>query len=388
MRSKIIFIPVMAIIAFVLGLLTLMRGCLSTYDNYGVEGWPATSANNKTTATVTVENKTTSYTQRDGFTAINYASTYYLSAYDNESGQLLKRKKLIELDDLKFKPLKAYGGFNNLLWVFADGLKAFDVNTLEEVVNEQKLAAINPFIANKFPRQQQFIQNMAGSGLINFTSMDGINYQLDLATLKITMQEDVEDKMPMLASFKQNPNFMDDAADFGINTDTIQGHMYALAVSSKNIPATFGEFETGNSNNQRTALYRLGYTVKSFGEHIVLSYKDTLQLNNSTYLNGNFLKDLLNGKAVHLSQPAGFLIMHQNQVGNKANLLLTRIDTANNKLWEANTGVSTKISYCGVNKQYCIIAGELTGDKKTFIGSNGFKIINLQNGNMSSPVLK
>ena len=388
MRYKISLLPILVIVAFVVGFITLLKGCLGKYDSYGVEGWPAFSKDNKITTAVTVENNTTSYTQRGGFTSINYASTYFISAYENASGKLLKRKKLIELNDLRYKPLRAYGGYNNLLWVFADGLKAFDVNTLEEVVNEEKLATANPFIKNKFPNQQQFIQSLVPKGFINFTAIDGIKYTLDLTTLQIKPQEEEEDKMAVIASFNLNPFFMNNAADFGMSADTLEGKMYTLAASAKNIPTSFTWTQSGNNNNQRAILFRLAYTTKSFGQHSIFYYSDTVKFNSNAYINGNFLRDAVNGMAVHVSNPGGYLVLHQNLIGNDASVMITRIDTANNKIWEVNTGLSTKISYCGLNGNYCIIFGQVSAKKSPFPGNDGFIIIDLANGKLTSTSLK
>ena len=388
MHYKIKYLPPFIIAAFVIGFIALMKGCLGEYDTYGVVGWPATSADSKITAAVTVENKTTSYTKRGGFTAINYASTYSLTAYENATGKLLKRKELVALTDLHYKPLRAYGGYNNLLWVFADGLKAFDINTLEEVVNEEKLAAHNPFIKNKFPREQQFIQSFAARGFIRFTATDGIKYQLDLTSLTIKPQEEETDNMAMLASFKLNPFFMDDAADFGVNADTLEGKLYALTASVKNISPGMGSIKTGNTGNERMTLYRLPYSTKSFGQNSFLNFSDTTKLNSDTYINGNFLRDHLTGIAMHLSSPAGFLLLHKDIIGDKASVIITRIDTENKKIWEANTGLSTKISYCAVSGNYCVVAGQVSADKSPFQGSDGFKIINMENGNLVNVSLK
>lgn len=387
MRYKIIFTPILVIIAFVIGFIVLMRGCLGKYDSYGVDGWPAVSTDSKTTAAITVENKTTSYTQRGGLTSVNYASTYFLSCYENATGNLLKRKELVELSEIKHKPVKAYGGYNNRLWIFADGLKAFDISTLEEVVNEDKLVALNPFMKNKFPRQQQFIQSLVPLGLINFTAVDGIKYQLHLGTLKIHPQQENDNRLAALSSFRLNPFFMDDASDFGTAADTVQGTMYALAASPKAI-LNSSALQRDNNNNERMQLYRLAYTAKSFGQHSIFSFADTVSLKGSSYLNGNFIKDTGKETAIRLDNPAGYLILHQDVIGDKAEVLITRIDTSNKKIWEVNTRLSRKIGYCQVSGNYLLLTGQLSIAEAPFIGNNGFCIINLLDGKLTAVNIK
>jgi hypothetical protein len=84
-----------------------------------------------------------------------------------------------------------------------------------------------------------------------------------------------------------------------------------------------------------------------------------------------------------LHQPAGYLIIHQDVVGSDSKAILTRIDTANKKIWRTATGISNKIAHCIVAGKYCLITSNASYMFSPHIGKDALCIIDLETGNIT-----
>src|SRR5687768_4288943 len=133
----------------VLGFFFLIRGCLSKWDTFGVMGWPGVTEDQKSLVIVKSYSRTTSYERKGGFTRKSYSTTYYLEKIDLETGKVNKKNKLMNPRNIKKGSLECYGGYKNRLWIFANYLRAYDMNTLEQVVKLEDIESKNPQLKGK-----------------------------------------------------------------------------------------------------------------------------------------------------------------------------------------------------------------------------------------------
>lgn len=128
--------------------------------------------------------------------------------------------------------------------------------------------------------------------------------------------------------------------------------------------------------------------MRKLGNHNSFDFYNFIQQGTTTYLNPAFAKDYYSGKAIHLSQPAGYLIIHQDILGSNSKAILTRVDTANKKIWETASGVSTKIAHCIVSGKYCIITANASYMFSPHIGKDALCIVDTETGNITMPPIK
>lgn len=176
----------------IIGFFFLMRGCLSRWDSYGVVGWPGISEDETSMVIVKSYNQTTSYSRNGGFVRKSYSTTYYLEKIDLITGKVIKKTKLISQRKLKNGPLDCYGGYKNKLWVFASTLRAYDMNTLEQVVKLEDIENKNPELKGKLPVERTYYNAHLNLGYITITALDGDKYNIMLDDLHAELVEDTK----------------------------------------------------------------------------------------------------------------------------------------------------------------------------------------------------
>lgn len=95
-----------------------------------------------------------------------------------------------------------------------------------------------------------------------------------------------------------------------------------------------------------------------------------------------FLKDFGSNKAIHLQKPAAYIILHNDNLTNNAQSMLTAIDENNQPLWQLNTGISTKLADCTVKDNTCIIIGNKHPLIAPHIGSDKICVVDIYKGTM------
>ena len=175
---------VIGIISLVVAFFFLIRGCLSKWDSFGSVGWPGITNDQTTLVIVKSYSKTQSYSNQGGMVHKSYSTTYYLEQIDLATGELKKKKKLISQSRIKKGALNCWGGFNDLLWVYANGIKAYNMKTLELEFKEEDIETKNPQLKGKLPTEQQYYDAHINLGYITITALDGDKYNLFLTDMK------------------------------------------------------------------------------------------------------------------------------------------------------------------------------------------------------------
>lgn len=383
MRRKIILLPVIIILSIVAGFIFTLKGCLQHHNNYGVVGTPAISRDGKTVTVVITENEATTYSENASYRKTTYKTSYWLKQYETATGNLVKKKKLINHADLNNRSVAIYGIYENKLWLHLSGLQAVDLATLEQVTNEEKITKANGLIDEVFPYEDRLINAYVAKGYIDFTSDKGEAYRLWLKSLIISNKENLKDEHED-DDEKNITRLLHDDDNYGARADTLNNTMYILAKDSTEAMNTNPYNSSTHEVTYRMKFFNISYSTRKLGMHDTYVYNKILTPGNTTYLNPVFAKDSYSNKVVHFSNPVGYLVIHQDLIGEKSKAIITRIDTANKKVWETASGVSTKISACVVSGKYCILTTNKDYMFSPFIGKDALCIINTETGNITN----
>jgi hypothetical protein len=167
----------------IIGFVFLMRSCLSQWDTYGTIGWPGISEDQKTMVIVKSYSKTNSYSNKNGMTHKSYSTTYYLEKIELSSGKITEKKTLMHHRKIKNGSLACYGGYQNKLWIFANDLRAYDMNSLEQAIKLEDIETKNPSLKGKMPTEQHYYDAHLNLGYITITATDGDKYRIMLEDL-------------------------------------------------------------------------------------------------------------------------------------------------------------------------------------------------------------
>ncbi|HMX36642.1 MAG TPA: hypothetical protein PKA94_05125, partial [Ferruginibacter sp.] len=178
LNRKIILLPLLIILGFIAGFVFLLRGCLQKHNNYGVTGVPVVSADGRLLVVVVAENEATTYSQNGGYRRTTYSTSYWLKQYDTETGKLLKKKKLVKASELNNRSVACYGAYEGYIWLHTDQLRAYEVGSLDEKYNEEKIAAAGKINPDIFPYEERLIRPAVENGYIDFFSNSGEEYRL------------------------------------------------------------------------------------------------------------------------------------------------------------------------------------------------------------------
>jgi len=360
-------------------------GCLQKFDNYGVVDTIVCNEDNSTVTVLVAENNATSYQQNGGYIRTTYHTTYWLKQYENATGKLLKKKKIFKPSDADKLSIRCYGRHNNKIWMHINGLTAYDIRTLEEVSNEEGIAAANGVKLTIFPADDRLITPHIKKGCIDFIADNGEAYRLRLQDEKIinrdTYADETEETENKISRFLQ-----DDV--YGTRCDTFQQKIFAFAKNEEDAKSC----RPGNTDiaerAYRMKLFISGYSLHKLGMHNSFAFENIQEVATETYLNPCFARDTYSGNTIHLSQPDGYLVIQQDVLGEKSKALITRIDCSGKKIWEKSCGVSTKISGCTKEGKYLFLSTNKNYMLSSFIGKDALCIIDTENGNIITPSLK
>lgn len=367
---------------FLASVTVILCSCLQRYNNYGVVGTPVTSADNKILVAVVTENAATTHSENPSYRKTTYKVTYWLKQYETATGKFLKKKKLFDADETNNRSVSCYGSYGNTIWLYANSIRAYDITTLDETANEEKLAAGNGVKKNIFPYDARLITAAVQNGYINFVSNNGDEYHLLLSEQKI-----IPGKLSSNTAAENAAAFFY-KDDYGVRCDTLSNHFFAFAKDSMAAAQCRPGYSTLHETAYRMKLFKADFTIKKLGSNNSFNYQNIMKQGSASYLNPCFVKDNYTNTVIHLQQPYGYLIIHQDVLGEKSKAIITRIDTANKQVWETFTNISTKIGSCTVKGNYFIITTNKAYMLSPFIGKDALCIINTANGNLTELLLK
>lgn len=354
----------------------LLQGCFEKNNTYGIVGMPAVSEDEKYTACIIAESEGISHYENPTYKKTDYSTTYWLKLYETATGKLKEKKKLLD-KNAPSPDVECYGVHSNTVWLYANGIKAFDINTLEEKNNEEKIAKANGMKKTIFPYESRMINAAVENGYIDFTADNGEKYRLTLSDLTIKNKQDiVEEKSRQVNAYTTLHN--EDA--YGIRSDTLNNKLYLLAKDDTTAKKSNLFSQELHETAARLKLFTADYTVRKLGVHNSYTIETTNSVGKTDYLNGCFAKNTRNGEVIHLTKPDSYLIIHNDVMGEKSKAVITRTDTNGNKIWETATGLSSKIEHCIAGKKYCFFTTNKNYMFSPHIGKDALCIVDTGNG--------
>lgn len=380
-RNKLLLLILLAVL--VGGVLFYLKGCYQFKANFGVVGSPLLSEDGRVVVVAVTENLGVTYQVNGGYRKTDYRTICWLKQYDTHTGRLLKKKKLFKITDENQLSIKTLGVIGPLCWIHSDQLRAYDIVTMEEKFDQRSIAASNGLPADVFPRDARLIRPELEKGYIDFFSDNGEPFRLFLKDLKIYKKKDLPpDPRPSNEEIHNRRDRQE--GDYGERCDTFGNQVFMWAKNiqeAENLRPGKTDLEPAGREFQ---LYHSPYTISLLGLYNSYTYTDLQAAGEIRYWNPAFARDYYTNQVIHLRQPDGYLVIHQNASGTAAKALLTRLDTARHKVWESTTGVSTGISY-GVfrNNVYAFATNKdlLFGP---FLGKDALCLVQVDTGKLVS----
>lgn len=343
-----------------------------------------TNTDNSAVTVLVAENNAMSYQKNGGYVKTMYSTTYWLKQFSTTSGKLIRKKKVFTPDESNKLSIACYGRHGNNIWMNIDGLIAFDINTLDQVTDEKQIAVKNGVKRTLFPMDDRLIRPNVEKGYINFISDNGEEYSLTLDDYVIKKKTSDEDDADVA---EKQLNSLSDMDDYGVRCDTFHNKMFAFAkneAAAKQMSPDHGDI---NETAYRMQLFSAGYTTQPLGMHTSFSYSDIKPATGETFLNPCFAADTYKGTIIHLSNPDGYIIIHQDVLGEKSKAIITRIGLNGNIIWQKHSGVSTKIEACTLRGKYLLLSTNTAYMFSPFIGKDALCIIDTNTGNIIQPSL-
>lgn len=364
------------VIVFLCSVCVLLLGsCLDKYNTYGIVDIPFVNIDGRYFICIVAESNATIHMENGGYNKTSYRTTYWLKKYETATGKLIKKKELLDYTDNP--DIGCYGSFDNKIWLYVNGIVAYDMDTLEKLMGEKEIAASNGVKKTMFPYGSRLVNAFVEKGFIDFTADNGEQYRLNLKDQKIINKENIKEEEGDDEE-KETRLFRED--EYGARCDTFNNAVFILAndiaAAEQSRPNNYDLHETA----YRMKMFKAAYAIRKVGNHNLFEYENMIQAGNSTYLNPCFAQNIKNYKVLHLSNPGGYLLIHQTVLGEKSKAIFTRIDTNNNKVWETTSDVSTKISSCTSNGKYCIITTNKAYMLSPHIGKDALCIIDTETG--------
>jgi hypothetical protein len=360
------------------GLIFLLQGCVEKHNTYGVIGIPAISKDGKYTACIVAKSEGTSQYENPTYRKTDYSISYWLKLYETSSGKLKEKKKLIDKNAVS-PDVECFGVYENTLWVYANGITAYDINTLEEKTNEEKIAKANGMKKTIFPYGSRLVNAAVQNGFIDFIADNGEEYRLTFADLKIKNKQSIEE----VKNETVNSHHLKNKDTYGMRSDTLNNKLYILAKDETDAKNGSLFSQELNETAARLKLFNAAYALSKLGMHDSYAIETINSLSETTYLNGCFAKNTSNGKVIHLSNPDGYLIIHNDTLGEKSKAIISRIDTHGKTIWETATGISIKIEHCILSGKYCIITTNKDYMFNPHIGKDALCFIDTENGHIA-----
>jgi hypothetical protein len=220
-------------------ILLLLNGCLQKDNTYGIIDTPVVSSDGKYIACIVAESESLTYQENGGYRKTNYSTSYWLKQYETATGKLLKKKNLISTAETTNPDISCYGSFDNKIWLYVNGIEAYEINSLEKLTDEKEIATNNGVKKTLFPYGSRHVNPSVENGHIDFIADNSEQYRLQLRNLKIINKKEIKDT----GTEKRSVDLQHDD-HYGTRCDTFSNNMFAFANGEASAmqarPGTYG----------------------------------------------------------------------------------------------------------------------------------------------------
>lgn len=163
-------------------------------------------------------------------------------------------------------------------------------------------------------------------------------------------------------------NLQNDHVHFGqvkVNQDTVNGKWYGI-YTRQELEKLYNHMQHNPAYGEtsRRQLFSGSFSADKNGDFII--DKDNAQpVGNAGWLDGGLLLDRNTGIPIHLSNPASFLIVYKNQIGNDGKIQVCRTGIDGKQAWTFDTGLKEWKDFLCTGRQLFILGTnnkELSGD--------------------------
>lgn len=422
--ASVIFVTII-IICSIAGFIFLLRGCLSLYDENYLLGKIQNYNTGEKDVLVSLRkfDKCTYYSSGGGVTHRGIKTYYFLQSREPETGKLIKEVK-IKTDD-KYNIVKMLGGKENI-WVYANNqFYVYDIINLNIIADNNKICEINPFLKDKLPDDIQYIKSNEINKSVNIISKDGINYSIDFNTLKASEKKDqisennieiakinrliysnkdyeknksyyeerdkIYKKIRSLEEFARKQELINRLLEDGLDYNIIvkyaflNNDVYSLLTDAEIANNYLNMNTSGITGVNRCKFYKsiIDKSNPNLEEYDRCSGLWNILNEKDIYLNGGFLINPSNLKAIQFNNPDSFIIIHRKEVDDKSLLLLSRVNLEGVKIWETELPLN-KILQLVVTEGHIIL---LSNDGKKIYDRSKYNVyipVNIENGKYES----
>ena len=293
--------------------------------------------------------QTISYSNENGITTKSYNTSYSIQCNMAINGEKISNKKIHGNSRIKHFPETVLGAdYNNHAWIFLDELMAFDAFTLQKIADEKIIEEKNPILIDKLPNESQYYHLDDTNKNISFTANDGSLWTLDTKTLIASQQQSaIKDK----SSFDESPSQQRlknlqrnnlSYSEMAINQDTINGKWIGtyskeqLQNNNEKIPPikAYGQ-------NERRQLFSSTYKNDNKNNFMIDKTNAQRASPETFFLDGGLLLNKQTGNVIQLTDPASYLIVYKNQIGNEGKIMIGRVAQNGKLFWKLNTNLSS-----------------------------------------------
>lgn len=453
MRIGKLFVGGFLVIAlFVMGLLFLIRGCLSKYDErFALAPLLHFEKGNQSVLFSLVQNeKTTSYQQNGGMVSKSVNTTYLVQQNDAVSGAKTAIQQVKRHQDIKQFPVEVMGASEGLAWVFMGEPMAFDPFTLEKKADIAMLETKNPVLKGRFSNERRFYRFNTADKQLYFTATDGTKWKLNTTTLLASANNDDPEKSSWEVLIKQSEKLQElnraaqdtlyaqrnpgklysegkiSAQEFSqrqkgyyqlqavlykerdslyavmaalreqesvqrqlrsaieslqrlkpsysqikTNQDTVAGKWYGLyAVNEWDKLYERVQYQGTYDETARGQFYTASYGPSRSGMAVIHKDSAVIKTPAQYFLNGGFLLNKTTALPIRLSNPAGYLVVHKDKIGNEGKILISRVNEEGAVRWTFDTGLTDWVDWLYTPQQLFILGKdnpELSSDQSNVL---------------------
>lgn len=201
-----------------------------------------------------------------------------------------------------------------------------------------------------------------------------------------TISRESEDLARELENYKREiDNFKDisyyDLGSISQTTDSLKGHCYLLRTeeAAAKLDDYFRidrSYEEKDRNGFYTGMFE---PRKSINSYLKIDLSSIKRMGTTDFLQGGFLVDFSTARAIHLSNPDGFLVVHRDIIGDNALFQVSRVDMDGKVVWTVNSELPVRLEDICISSRYLVLFGctnhELSGD-----AANSIVMIDLASG--------
>jgi hypothetical protein len=435
-KSKIALVLIIFIAILIFGFITLIRSCLSQYDERAkIDNAFIYQYLDKDVVVFLFEYQScTSFSSQGGYTRKSVTNYYYLQTRDAEDLHLIKQTEFDNDKVPNTSALKLFGVVDNVIWLFAGEILGFDPLSHEVKVNKDTLIQKNMFLKDILPVELTYYKFEPLNDRLIITAKNGIYYGIDCKTLlaveisdlkpidpvaeqiKIKIKELENRRLALMKGRFSGPEYWslrdtmyrwEDSLRYreGIREmreemikkryDNVSSYRSLLkngVITGSKVYGILGEKDI-NDDSKRFYFRGINYDIerrkmyyadvkKIYDGHSLSAEIGQWQMLNpsGTFLNGGLLINKFNDEVIELESPKSLIIVHSKQVGDKSPLIISRIDLNGNLLWSKEIPM-VQIYDMVLGKNHLILFSndgiKVTGSR----AHNWIMSINLQSGN-------